>query len=80
MSDAKLPLQSSPVIASQISELEMQTADLMEMAALLGPRDISALVAIVKRAADISETQGEEMAIAVLDQIDGILKGRNLDA
>ena len=80
MSDDKLRLQSSPAIASQISELEMQTADLMEMAALLGPRDISALVAIVKRAADISETQGEEMAIAVLDQIDGILKGRNLDA
>ena len=80
MSSAKLPLQSGPAAAPQISELEMQAADLMEMAALLGPRDISALVAIVKRAADISETQGEEMAIAVLDQIDGILKGRNLDA
>jgi hypothetical protein len=80
MSGAKLPLQPSHAAPAPVNELELQTADLMEMVALLGPRDVSALVAIVRRAAEISETQGEDMALAVLDQIDGILRGRTLDA
>ncbi len=80
MSGAKLPFQLLRFLPPRMTELEVQTADLMEMVALLGPRDVSALVAIVRRAADISETQGEEMALAVLDQIHGILKGRSLDA
>ena len=80
MSGAKLPLQSARNRSNQTSELDLQTADLMEMVAMLGPRDVSALVAIVRRAAEISEDQGEDMALAVLDQIHGILRGRNLDA
>ena len=80
MSGAKAPFQPFRTPAPRLTELEMQTADLMEMVALLGPRDVSALVAIVRRAAEISETQGEEMALAVLDQIHGILEGRSLDA
>ena len=80
MSDAKLPFQLLRFPSPRMTELELQTADLMAMVAMLGPRDVSALVAIVRRAADISETQGEEMALAVLDQIHGILEGRNLDS
>ena len=76
MSAAKSPLQPSRTP----SELDLQTADLMGLVARLGPRDVSALVAIVRRAAEISDSQGEDMALAVLDQIDGILRGRNLDA
>ena len=80
MSGGKLPMHPFHPKAARPSELDMQTADLMEMVALLGPRDVSALVAIVRRAAEISETEGEDMALAVLDQIDGILRGRSLDA
>ncbi len=80
MSGAKLPLQPARRAPEHMSELDLQTADLMEMVAMLGPRDVSALVAIVRRAAEISEDQGEDMALAVLDQIDGILRGRSLDA
>ena len=80
MSGAKIPLQSIRSTTRPMSELDLQTADLMEMVALLGPRDVSALAAIVRRAAEISENQGEDMALAVLDQIYGILRGRNLDA
>jgi hypothetical protein len=57
-----------------------QAADLMEMVAMLSPRDVVALAAIVRRTAEISETEGEEVAIAVLDQIQAILSGRKLDA
>ncbi len=80
MSGAKFPLQPSRTPPKRMTELDLQTADLMEMVAQLGPRDVSALVAIVRRAAEISESQGEDMALAVLDQLHGILKGRNLDA
>ena len=80
MSGGKLPMYPFHTKPARPSELDAQTADLMEMVALLGPRDVSALVAIVRRAAEISETEGEDMALAVLDQIDGILRGRSLDA
>jgi hypothetical protein len=60
--------------------MDPQTADLMRMVAHLSQRDLFALAAIVRRAAEISETDGEEIAIAVLDQIHGILNGRELDA
>lgn len=60
--------------------LDSQTADLMDMVALLSRRDLTALAAIVRRAAEISETEGEEVAIAVIDQIQDILVGRKLDA
>jgi hypothetical protein len=80
MSGGKSPAPAPLDRLARFGELDLQSADLMEMAALLGPRDLSALVAIVRRAGDICETEGEEMALAVLDQIFGILKGRSLDA
>ncbi len=60
--------------------LDSQTADLMDMVALLSARDLTALAAIVRRAAEISETEGEDVALAMLDQIQHILVGRKLDA
>ena len=59
---------------------DSQTDDLMSLVARLGQRDLAAVLAIVRRASEISETDGEDVAIAVLDQIHGILEGRNLDA
>jgi hypothetical protein len=61
-------------------DLHDQTAELLEMASLLSPRDMATLSVIVRRAAEISESEGEEVAIAVLDQIHGILEGRISDA
>jgi hypothetical protein len=58
------------------SEVADDTALLLELASQLGQRDALALAAIVRRAAEISETEGEEVALAVLDQIEDILKGR----
>ena len=79
MSGAKLPappIRISPRVPTQDSEV----LDLMAMAALLSPRDLAVVAGIVRRAAEISDSEGEEVAIAVLDQIRGILIGRRLDA
>jgi hypothetical protein len=54
--------------------------DLMAMAALLSAHDLAVVAGIVRRAAEISDSEGEEVAVAVLDQIRGILIGRRLDA
>ncbi|WP_304168788.1 hypothetical protein [Phenylobacterium aquaticum] len=70
-------LRQRPVAANALDD---QTADLLRMVAHLSQRDLFALAAIVRRAAEISETDGEEIAIAVLDQIQGILDGREMDA
>ena len=82
MSGGKLPLGGpvQPQGASPTRTLDPQTVDLMEMVARLSRRDLAALTAIVRRTAEISETEGEEVAIAVIDQIQGILIGRKLDA
>lgn len=81
MSDAKFPTSPGPSARdAQPPVPDHQAADLMEMVALLSPRDVVALAAIVRRTAEISETEGEEVALAVLDQIQGILSGRKLDA
>jgi hypothetical protein len=53
---------------------------LLEMAHQLGPQDRIALANIIRRANEICESDGEEVALAVLDQIHGILKGRSSDA
>jgi hypothetical protein len=66
--------------AASSSALDDQTADLLTLAAQLSPRDLAALAGIIRRAAEISERDGEETAIAVLDQIQGILRGREFDA
>jgi hypothetical protein len=80
MSDAKLPLIAGPPHEIQHPVPDHQASDLLEMVAMLSPRDVVALAAIVRRTAEISETEGEDVAIAVLDQIHAILVGRRLDA
>jgi hypothetical protein len=81
MSNAKFPANPGAVLRdAQPPAPDHQADDLMEMVALLSPRDVVALAAIVRRAAEISETEGEDVAIAVLDQIEAILSGRKLDA
>ena len=62
------------------SRLDSDTRELLEMAHLLGPRDRMALSQIIRRAGEICESDGEETALAVLDQIEGILSGRSSDA
>jgi hypothetical protein len=79
MSDTKPPIDEAHG-EGRTRILDPQTADLMEMVAQLSRRDLAALTAIVRRTAEISETEGEEVAIAVIDQIQGILVGRKLDA
>jgi hypothetical protein len=81
MSGVKFPLVPAAVPReAQPPVPDHQAADLMEMVAQLSPRDVVALAAIVRRTAEISETEGEEVAIAVIDQIQAILLGRKLDA
>lgn len=83
MSDIKIPhtfQPAGPPRRPSEMELDDQTAELLEMASLLSPRDMATLSVIVRRAAEISESEGEEVAIAVLDQIHGILEGRVSDA
>ena len=55
-------------------------AELLRMASLLGPRDLAALSHIIRRARQICESDGEETALAVLDQIGAILENRPSDA
>ncbi len=55
-------------------------AELMRMACLLGPRDLAALSHIIRRAGEICESDGEEIALAVLDQIGAILEDRTSHA
>jgi hypothetical protein len=83
MTDFKIRHSSRPVAPQRHPsdmDLDDQTTELLEMASLLSPRDMATLSVIVRRAAEISETEGEEVAIAVLDQIHGILEGRAPDA
>ena len=53
-----------------------ETEQLLQMASLLGPRDLAALSCIIQRAGEICESHGEETALAVLDQIGAILQDR----
>ncbi|CAN7299141.1 hypothetical protein LJR164_001546 [Phenylobacterium sp. LjRoot164] len=60
--------------------MDTDTRELLQMAALLGPRDRVALSHIIKRAGEICDQEGEDVALAVLDQIEAILQGRKADA
>lgn len=53
---------------------------LLLLAERLGPRDLVALTNIVRRTAEICERDGEETALAVIDQIIGIVRNRLSDA
>lgn len=55
-------------------------AEFLRMAGLLGPRDLAALSQIIRRASEICESDGEETALAVLDQIGAILENQAPDA
>lgn len=63
-----------------IGRLPPDAAELMRMASQLGPRDLAALSCIIRRAGEICESDGEEVALAVLDQIGAILEDRPSDA
>lgn len=60
--------------------MDADTRQLLHMAGLLGPRDRAALSQIIRRANEICDSDGEETALAVLDQIAAILSGRTADA
>ncbi|WP_312166684.1 hypothetical protein [Phenylobacterium sp.] len=62
------------------AQMAPDTRELLQMAALLGPRDRVALSHIIRRAGEICDQEGEEVALAVLDQIEAILQGRRADA
>lgn len=62
------------------ARMDPDTRQLLQMAALLGPRDRIALSHIIRRAGEICDQQGEDVALAVLDQIEAILHGRKADA
>jgi hypothetical protein len=53
---------------------------LLSLASQLGPRDLAALSQIVRRTVEICEADGEEVALAVLDQIEAIVRNRPTDA
>ncbi len=81
MSAPKHPLQPNRFGSDTPARApDHQVDDLMAMVALLSPRDLAALAGIVRRTAEISETEGEDIAIAVIDQIQAILSGRKMDA
>ena len=83
MTDFKIPYAFGPMVhplQPGDMELDAQTSELLEMASQLSRRDLATLSAIVRRAAEISDAEGEDVAIAVLDQIHGILVGRLADA
>ncbi len=77
-------LQLAPTAApnpqAAVERLDPDTELLMLMAGHLGPRDLSALCHIVRRTVEICETEGEETALAVLEQISGVLQNRAADA
>lgn len=68
--------------APPISEADAcpQTEQLLRMADRLGSEDLAILSRIITRTGEICESHGEETALAVLDQIDAILKNRLPDA
>lgn len=70
------PASPQPVTARLPPDAEA----LLGMAGALGPRDLAALSHIIRRTAEICEKDGEETALAVLDQIHAILRNRVADA
>jgi hypothetical protein len=72
---------AAPVARRSVGyRLEPEAEQLLTMADRLGPRDLAALSHIIRRTVEICETDGEETALAVLDQIEAILQNRAADA
>jgi hypothetical protein len=86
MSGIKLPSTMGYVPRSAFRDLDLtrhldpEVQQLLELASQLGPRDRIALSHIIRRTVEICETDGEEVALAVIEQIQGILEGRLADA
>lgn len=86
MSDIKLPSTIGIAPRSAFRDVDLgrhldpEVRQLLELAGQLGPRDRLALSHIIRRAAAICETDGEEVALAVIEQIQAILDGRLADA
>jgi hypothetical protein len=88
MTQIKLPrdplLMGSRSFKREVDDMgrldDPDAAELLRMASLLGPRDLAALSHIIRRARQICESEGEETALAVLDQIGAILENRPSDA
>ena len=59
---------------------DLEAAEFLDLARRLGPRDAATLSAIVRKTSEICDTDGEESALAVLDQIERILRGDAPDA
>lgn len=73
-------VHSAPAIRQPVARLDPDAELLLTMAGRLGPRDLAALSHIIRRTAEICETDGEETALAVLGQIEAILQNRPADA
>lgn len=79
MTQFKPPFDDQPPLGRRPAPppgLAADTRELLELASYLGPRDVAALTAIVRRTGEICESEGEPVALAVLDQISEILQGR----
>ncbi len=63
-----------------LRELDPDSQQLLSLATQLGPLDLVVISNIIRKASEICDTQGEEVALAVIAQIEGILKNRPADA
>lgn len=87
MSDIKIPREpASASMRAFLQELDggrhldLETRQLLHMAGQLSVRDRVALSHIIRRAGEICDSDGEDVALAVLDQIGAILQDRRLDS
>ncbi|MET3527916.1 hypothetical protein [Phenylobacterium koreense] len=83
MSDIRVPSASPGEAWSErdcLRHLEPDARELLLLASQLGPRDNRALACIIRRAREICESEGEEVALAVIEQVQAIVSGRGMDA
>ena len=81
MSERPIELLQQTRLAPPLPQgLDVQAVQLLELALLLGPRDVRLIVGVIERAKTICESDGEDTALAVLDQLQGLLMNRMPDA
>ncbi len=73
-------LQKARPIPPLSRGLDAEAVQLLEMALVLGPRDVRLMVSVIEHAKTICESDGEDTALAVLDQLLGLLMNRPPDA
>lgn len=80
----RAPIQlfpSKPTQAAKaLQQLDPDSQQLLSLASQLGPLDLVVISNIIRKAAEICDSQGEEVALAVIAQIEGILRNRPADA